>query len=230
MMNPRSVPRALPWSLGLLVALAAGACAAGKPVALPDATLDAPLTAGKEQVAVLAGGCFWGVEAVFEHTKGVKRVESGYAGGGSADAHYEAVSSGISGHAEAVRIVYDPAQISYGRLLRIFFSVAHDPTQLNRQGPDVGTQYRSEIFATDARQSEIARAYIAQLDAAKRFPARIVTEVESLKAFYPAESYHQDYARRNPTQPYIVRHDLPKISALQKMFPELYRPWNAASR
>lgn len=230
MMHLRSPLRALPWSLGLFVALAASACAAGKPVALPDARLDAPLSAGKEQVAVLAGGCFWGIEAVFEHTKGVKRVESGYAGGGSADANYDAVSSGASKHAEAVRIVYDPAQISYGRLLKIFFSVAHDPTQLNRQGPDVGTQYRSEIFATNPQQAEIAKAYIAQLDAAKRFPARIVTEVGSLKAFYRAEDYHQDYARLNPRQPYIVYHDLPKIAALEKMFPELYRPWNVAAR
>jgi peptide-methionine (S)-S-oxide reductase len=230
-MNARFSLRTLSWPLCIAVAaLATTACAAGKSVALPDAKLDAPLAAGKEQVAVLAGGCFWGVEAVFEHTKGVKRVESGYAGGSAADANYQAVSNGLTQHAESIRIVYDPAQISYGHLLKIFFSVAHDPTQLNRQGPDIGTHYRSEIFATSPQQAQIANAYIAQLDAAKRFPARIVTKVGPLKAFYRAENYHQDYARLNPRQPYIVYHDAPKIAALQKMFPAQYRPWNAASR
>jgi peptide-methionine (S)-S-oxide reductase len=216
------------FTLSLCIATAAlttTACAAGKSVALPDAKIDLPLAAGKEQVAVFAGGCFWGVEAVFEHTKGVKRVESGYAGGSAADANYDAVSSGATRHAESVRIVYDPAQISYGRLLKIFFSVAHDPTQLNRQGPDIGAHYRSEIFATNAKQAEIAKAYIAQLDAAKRFPSRIVTKVGPLAAFYPAETYHQDYARLNPNQPYIMVHDAPKVAALQKLFPETYRPW-----
>ncbi len=215
-------------SLSLLIAtaaLATTACAAGKSVALPDAKLDAPLAAGKEQVAVFAGGCFWGIEAVFEHTKGVKRAESGYAGGRAADAKYDIVSSGRTGHAEAVRVVYDPAQISYGRLLKIFFSVAHDPTQLNRQGPDTGPQYRSEVFTTNAKQADIAKAYIAQIDAAKRFPARIVTKVGPLSAFYAAESYHQDYAKLNPNQPYIVIHDAPKVAALQKLFPEVYRSW-----
>jgi peptide-methionine (S)-S-oxide reductase len=230
-MNARSSLRTLSWSLCLAVAaLTNTACAAGKSVALPDAKLDTPLAAGKDQVAVLAGGCFWGVEAVFEHTKGVKRVESGYAGGNAADADYEKVSRGATTHAEVVRIVYDPAQISYGRLLKIFFSVAHDPTQLNRQGPDIGTQYRSEIFATTAQQTEIAKAYIAQLDAVKPFPSKIVTQVGPLKAFYRAEDYHQDYARLNPNQPYIVYHDAPKVAALQKMFPAQYRPWNAANR
>jgi peptide-methionine (S)-S-oxide reductase len=208
-----------------LATIASTACAGGKSVVLPDAKLDAPLAAGRDQVAVFAGGCFWGVEAVFEHTKGVKRVESGYAGGRAADANYASVSGGATAHAEAVRIVYDPAQISYGRLLKIFFSVAHDPTQLNRQGPDVGPQYRSEVFALGAQQTEIAKAYIAQLDAAKRFPTRIVTEVGPLAAFYPAEAYHQDYARRNPNQPYIVVHDAPKVEALRKLFPDAYRAW-----
>jgi peptide-methionine (S)-S-oxide reductase len=211
--------------LSSCIAFAASACASSKPVVLPDAKLDAPLAAGRDQVAVFAGGCFWGVEAVFEHTKGVKRVESGYAGGRAGDANYEAVSAGATTHAEAVRIVYDPAQISYGRLLKIFFSVAHDPTQLNRQGPDVGPQYRSEVFALGAQQTEIATAYIAQLGAAKRFPTRIVTKVEPLTAFYPAEAYHQNYAKRNPNQPYIVFNDAPKVEALKKLFPEYYRAW-----
>jgi peptide-methionine (S)-S-oxide reductase len=226
MMTLRTSLRTLSLSLCIATAaLAATACAAGKTVALPDAALDAPLAAGNEQVAVFAGGCFWGIEAVFEHTKGVKRAESGYAGGSAADANYDIVSSGRTGHAEAVRIVYDPAKISYGRLLKIFFSVAHDPTQLNRQGPDTGPQYRSEIFATNAKQTDIAKAYIAQLDSAKRYPARIVTKIGPLSAFYPAESYHQDYAKLNPNQPYIVYHDAPKVAALQKLFPETYRAW-----
>ncbi len=224
-MTARTSLRTLGLSLCVATAaLAASACAGGKSAALPDATLDTTIAAGQEQVAVLAGGCFWGVEAVFEHTKGVKRVESGYAGGRASDANYDMVSSGRTGHAEAVRIVYDPAKISYGQLLKIFFSVAHDPTQLNRQGPDTGTQYRSEIFATTAKQADIAKAYIAQLDAAKRFQARIVTKVGSLNAFYPAEAYHQDYARRNPNQPYIVIHDAPKVAALQRALPQFYRP------
>lgn len=225
-MNHRVSIRSLALSLCIAtIALAATACAAGRSVALPDAELDAPLAAGREQVAVFAGGCFWGVEAVFEHTKGVKRVESGYAGGAAADANYDTVSSGSSGHAEAVRIVYDPAQISYGRLLKIFFSVAHDPTQLNRQGPDIGTQYRSAIFAVGGEQTKIARAYIAQLDGAKKFRSPIVTQVGPLTAFYPAEAYHQDYARRHPNQPYIVIHDAPKVDALRALFPERYREW-----
>lgn len=203
--------------------VATSACiASSKPVALPDAKVDAPLT-GKEQIAVFAGGCFWGVEAVFEHTRGVKRVESGYAGGSASTARYELVASGRTSHAEAVRIVYDPAQISYGQLLKVFFSVVHDPTQLNRQGPDSGPQYRSEIFATSEMQKKIATAYIAQLMAAKRFSQPIVTRVGSLKAFYPAEDYHQDYARLNPNQPYVVINDAPKVAALKKLLPELYR-------
>ena len=210
----------------LLVGVAAtSACvASSKPVGLPDPKIDAPRAAGKEQTAVFAGGCFWGIEAVFEHTKGVKRVDSGYVGGSASTAQYELVGSGRTGHAESVRIVYDPSQVSYGQLLKVFFSVGHDPTQLNRQGPDSGTQYRSEVFTTSDMQRKIAAAYIAQLDAAKRFAQPIVTKVEPLKAFYPAEDYHQDYARLNPNQPYIVINDAPKVVALQTLLPELYRP------
>ena len=210
----------------LLVGVAAtSACvASSKPVGLPDPKIDAPRAAGKEQTAVFAGGCFWGIEAVFEHTKGVKRVDSGYVGGSASTAQYELVGSGRTGHAESVRIVYDPSQVSYGQLLKVFFSVAHDPTQLNRQGPDSGTQYRSEVFTTSDMQRKIAAAYITQLDAAKRFAQPIVTKVEPLKAFYPAEDYHQDYARLNPNQPYIVINDAPKVVALQTLLPELYRP------
>lgn len=205
------------------VAATSACIASSKPVALPDAKIDAPRIAGKDQVAVFAGGCFWGVEAVFEHTRGVKRVESGYAGGSASTARYELVSSGRSAHAEAVRIVYDPAQVSYGQLLKVFFSVAHDPTQLNRQGPDTGPQYRSEIFTTSEMQQKIAVAYIAQLGAAKRYARPIVTRVGALNAFYPAEDYHQDYARLNPNQPYIVINDAPKVAALRKLLPDLYR-------
>lgn len=217
--------RTLAHSLLLLTGMAAtSACvASNKPVALPDAKIDAPRAAGKPQVAVFAGGCFWGIEAVFEHTKGVQRVESGYAGGSASTAQYELVGSGRTGHAESVRIVYDPAQISYGQLLKVFFSVAHDPTQLNRQGPDTGTQYRSEIFAASDQQQKIATAYIAQLDASKHYARPIVTKVEPLKGFYPAEDYHQDYARRNPNDTYIVFNDAPKVAALQRLLPELYR-------
>jgi len=214
----------------LAVALAAGlfamqSClASSKPVALPDAKVDAPLAAGKGmQTAVFAGGCFWGVEAVYEHVKGVDKVVSGYAGGTSATARYEDVGGGRSGHAESVRIVYDPAKISYGQLLKVFFSVAHDPTQLNRQGPDTGPQYRSVIFAGDESQAKIAKAYIAQLDAAHVFPKPIVTKVDGAKRFYPAEAYHQDYARRNPNDRYIVINDAPKVVHLKQLFPALYR-------
>jgi peptide-methionine (S)-S-oxide reductase len=224
MKSTRSL-RKTAYTLLLLAGVAAtSACvASSKPIALPDPKIDAPRAAGKEQIAVLAGGCFWGIEAVFEHTKGVKHVESGYAGGSASTAQYELVGTGRTGHAESVRIVYDPAQVSYGQLLKVFFSVAHDPTQLNRQGPDSGTQYRSEIFTTSEMQRKIATAYIAQLDAAKRYAQPIVTKVEPLKAFYPAEDYHQDYARLNPNQPYIVINDAPKVVALQKLLPELYR-------
>ena len=181
--------------------------------------------AGEEhgrQSIILAGGCFWGVQGVFEHVRGVEGAVSGYAGGAAETANYETVSTGATGHAEAVRITYDPAQISYGEILRIFFSVALDPTEVNRQGPDVGTQYRSEIFTTTPEQAEAARAYIAQLDQAHAFSRPIATRVAPLAGFYPAEAYHQDYLVRHPGNPYIVINDLPKVRALQRLFPERY--------
>jgi len=176
------------------------------------------------QTAVFAGGCFWGVEAVFEQLKGVTDVVSGFAGGSKATAHYEIVSRGMTGHAESVKITYDPSQITYGRLLMIFFSVAHDPTQLNRQGPDDGTQYRSSIFAANEDQRQVALAYIEQLDGAKIFPRRIATTVVPLQEFYPAEGYHQDFVKHNPTYPYVVYNDLPKLQHLKQAFPELLKP------
>jgi peptide-methionine (S)-S-oxide reductase len=179
--------------------------------------------AKREQVAVFAGGCFWGVEAVFEHVKGVVRVTSGYSGGSTASPTYEAVSEGGTGHAESVQIVFDPAQISYTKLLEIFFSVAHDPTQLNRQGPDVGTQYRSAIFYMNEAQKRDAESYVAQLTKSKAFPRPIVTEISPLRAYYEAEDYHQDFAEKHPLHPYIVIHDKPKVAALKRAFPELYR-------
>jgi len=172
---------------------------------------------------VIAGGCFWGVQGVFQHTKGVKNVLSGYSGGEKATATYEQVGSGRTGHAESVQIVFDPREISYGEILRIYFSVAHDPTELNRQGPDTGTQYRSAIFYADASQQRIAQAYIAQLERAHVFPQPIVTRVDPLKAFYPAEAYHQDFLNRHPDHPYIVFNDAPKIASLKKLFPQDYR-------
>ena len=176
------------------------------------------------QTAVIAGGCFWGVQAVFQHTKGVTQVLSGYAGGTKETAQYEMVSSGRTGHAEAVQITYDPKQISYGTILQIFFSVAHDPTQVNRQGPDTGPQYRTEIFPRNDEQAKIAWAYVAQLDAAKVFPRPIATKTGTLNAaFYPAEAYHQDYATRHPNNPYIVFNDAPKVENLKRMFGSLYR-------
>ena len=174
-------------------------------------------------VAVFAGGCFWGLEGVFEHVAGVKSVTSGYAGGAAATAHYEVVGTGLTGHAESVRIVYDPARISYGQLLRIYFSVATDPTQLNHQEPDDGTQYRGTVFAQNPAQAAEAKAYIAQLNRVKAYAAPVVTTVETGKAFYPAEAYHQHFLARNPTYPYIVYNDLPKVAALKKLFPALYR-------
>src|SRR5215813_2654843 len=191
---------------------------------IPNPTIDATLAKTKgEQTAVLAGGCFWGVEAVFEHVKGVTRVESGYAGGTADSAQYDTVSSGRTGHAESVQITYDPSQITYGQLLKVFFAVAHDPTELNRQGPDVGTQYRSAIFYANDEQKRIAESYVAQLDQAKVFPHKIATEVAPLKSFYKAEDYHQNYLVNHPNEPYIVYNDLPKLKALRKELPELYR-------
>ena len=201
------------------------ACSASKAraVTIPDPALDAPLATTKgEQTAVLAGGCFWGIEAVFEHVKGVNKVVSGYAGGTVKTARYETVSEGETGHAESVRITYDPSQITYGQLLKIFFAVAHDPTELNRQGPDTGTQYRSAIFYSTEEQKRIALAYIDQLNKAKAFRQNIVTEVSALNGFYEAEGYHQDYAVRHPTDSYIVINDLPKVENLRKQFPNLY--------
>jgi peptide-methionine (S)-S-oxide reductase len=175
------------------------------------------------QTAVFAGGCFWGVEAVFEKLNGVADVVSGFAGGSKATAHYEVVSLGVTGHAESVQVTYDPARITYGQLLTVFFEVAHDPTQLNRQGPDEGTQYRSAIFYATPEQRDVAQAYIEQLSAAKTFKKRIVTTVVPLDGFYPAEAYHQDFLRRNPTYPYIVYNDLPKLNHLAKAFPDLLK-------
>ena len=189
----------------------------------PKPAIDVPLGASKsQQTAVLAGGCFWGVQAVFEHLKGVRGVAAGYSGGRINSPSYEMVSSGLTGHAESVSITFDPAQISYGQILMIFFSVAHDPTQLNRQGPDDGTQYRSAIFYSNEEQQRIATAYIGQLDAAKVYPRKIVTEVVPFKAFFRAEDYHQDYLQTHTDQPYIVYNDLPKLEHLKKQFPELY--------
>jgi len=190
---------------------------------IPAAKVDLPLTstAGK-QTAVFAGGCFWGTQAVFERVKGVINTTAGYAGGSAATATYDQVTTEKTGHAESVEVVYDPSKITYGQLLRIFFSVAHDPTQLNRQGPDVGTSYRSAIFYVDDEQRRVASAYIAQLDEAKVFSGRIVTEVTPLKGFYRAEDYHQDYALHNPTNPYIQVCDRPKIDSLKQQFPDLF--------
>jgi peptide-methionine (S)-S-oxide reductase len=202
----------------------AGTCgAAGSAATLPPPAIDAPAASVTgPQKAVFAGGCFWGVEAVFRHVKGVSSAVSGYAGGTAQTADYEKVSSGTTRHAEAVEVTYDPAQVTYGQLLRIFFSVAHDPTQVNRQGPDVGPQYRSAVFFVNDDQKSVAQAYINQLDRAKAFPRPIATEVVMLPAFYPAEAYHQNYAARNPNQPYIVIHDLPKVANLKQEFPTLY--------
>jgi peptide-methionine (S)-S-oxide reductase len=191
---------------------------------MPPPAVDAPTTsAAAPQVAVLAGGCFWGVQGVYQHLKGVTKAVSGYTGGDKDTARYKAVTTGATGHAESVEITFDPSQISYGRLLQIFFSVVHDPTQLDRQGPDVGTHYRSAIFPRSAEQTQIAKSYIAQLNQAKVFDAAIVTKIEADRAFFAAEDYHQDYMTNNPRQPYIVMHDLPKVEDLKRLFPSLYR-------
>jgi peptide-methionine (S)-S-oxide reductase len=191
--------------------------------AMPEPAVDAPrASVPSQQTAVLSGGCFWGVQAVFQHVKGVISATSGYSGGSKKTAEYEIVSTGETGHAESVQIVYDSSQITYGELLRVFFSVAHDPTQLNRQGPDEGTQYRSSIFYNNDEQKRIAEAYIAQLDSARVFPRPIVTKVVPLQAFYPAEPYHQNYAALHPNQPYIMFNDAPKVDHLRQEFPNLY--------
>jgi peptide-methionine (S)-S-oxide reductase len=227
-------------SPGLLLKLKAGAYAliggvllavlvpalsrsAEAPVAIPPAAYDAPKAAGPLQTAVLSGGCFWGVQGVFEHLVGVHKVLSGYSGGARATASYEVVSGGNTGHAESVQITYDPQKVSYGQILQVYFSVAHNPTELNRQGPDVGTQYRSAIFYADDLQKKIAASYIAQLNKAGVFGAPIVTQLTPYQAFYPAEDYHQDYLLLNPSNPYIVYNDLPKIRNFQKLLPVLYQ-------
>jgi peptide-methionine (S)-S-oxide reductase len=198
--------------------------ATGASIALPDAVVDAPLAAKSgQQTAVVAGGCFWGIQAVFQHVKGVKDATSGYSGGSVASPGYEEVSTGNTGHAESVKITFNPSQISYGQLLKVFFSVAHDPTQLNRQGPDTGSQYRSVIFYANDEQRYIAEAYISQLEQARSFRALIVTQVVPLRAFYAAEAYHQNYATLHPDNPYIAINDAPKVEHLRQQLPDLYK-------
>src|SRR5579859_1255313 len=211
-------------TLALLCLSAAISCrASSAAVKLPNPAADVPLSkTHSAQTVVLAGGCFWGIQAVFEHVKGVTSATAGYSGGAADTAHYEIVSSGTTGHAESVRVVYDPAQVSFGQILKVFFSVAHDPTELNRQGPDDGTQYRSVIFYGDEDQRRIAQAYVGQLNGAKVFARPIVTQIVALKAFYPAEAYHQDYAAHHPNDPYIAFNDLPKLEHLKQILPELY--------
>lgn len=207
----------------LLATTACNAKANPESVSVPAPVVDAPrASAPGQQTVVLSGGCFWGVQAVFQHVKGVIRATSGYSGGSAKTAEYEIVSTGKTGHAESVQVVFDPSQITYGQLLRVFFSVAHDPTQLNRQGPDEGSQYRSAIFYTNDEQKRIAQAYITQLDQAKVFSRLIVTQVAPLQAFYPAEAYHQNYATLHPNQPYIVFNDAPKVEHLRQSFPDIY--------
>ncbi len=221
-------------SFGLpgLAALAAAALlfllgAAPARADFPNPPLDPQVKAGPH-TAVFAGGCFWGVEAVFERLKGVQEAVSGYSGGDAKTAHYEIVSTGLTGHAESVRVIYDPSQVSYGTLLKVFFSVVHNPTELNYQGPDHGSQYRSAIFYADDTQRRVAEDYIEVLEKARVFSGPIVTKVVPLKAFYPAEDYHQNYLRNNPTQPYIVMWDLPKLAALERQYPLLVRPESQA--
>jgi peptide-methionine (S)-S-oxide reductase len=211
------------WLLALLAVVPITGHAAGDAMSVPAPLLDDARLAAKPQTAVLAGGCFWGMQAVFEHLKGVRRVLAGYSGGSAATAHYVLVGGGTTGHAESVQITFDPAQLSYGDILRVYFSVAHDPTELDRQGPDEGVRYRSEIFYADARQQAIAQAYIAQLQQAGIFPQPIVTQLAPLRGFYKAEDYQQDFLVRNLDYGYIVQNDLPKIANLQRLYPHLYR-------
>jgi peptide-methionine (S)-S-oxide reductase len=228
------VPQASPFFRQALIftvlLVAAGIAVRGFPSAaesarpIPPPVIDEPPNPqATSEVAILAGGCFWGVQGVFQHVEGVSSAVSGYAGGAADTAHYEMVGTGTTRHAESVRITFDPRHISYGHILQIYFSVAHDPTELDRQGPDVGTQYRSTIFPTNPQQTRIAEAYIAQLDQAHVFGVPIVTRIEPGREFYPAEDYHQDFLARNPRYPYIVINDLPKIENLQRLFPDLYR-------
>ncbi len=223
--------RAAVWLAGAALAVGAVLAITGQPAfagkqayVLPPPALDEPSTAATQETAVFAGGCFWGVQGVFQHVKGVSQALSGYAGGASGNATYDQVSTGATGHAESVKVTYDPSVISYGELLRIYFSVAHDPTELNRQGPDIGTQYRSTIFSENASQRKIAAAYIDQLNAAGVYPAKLATTIEPLKGFYPAEGYHQDYLTRHPDSMYIMFNDLPKVENLKKMFASRYQP------
>jgi peptide-methionine (S)-S-oxide reductase len=228
------MPRASPFFRSLLIfallllgaglALRVAPSAAAGARSIPPPVLDEPANPqATSEVAILAGGCFWGVQGVFQHVEGVTNVVSGYAGGAAETAHYEMVSSNTTGHAESVRITFDPRRVSYGHILQIYFSVAHDPTELNRQGPDVGTQYRSAIFPTNSEQTQIAEAYIAQLGQEHVFNAPVVTKIEPGHDFFAAEDYHQDFLTRNPRYPYIVINDLPKIENLKRMFPDLYR-------
>jgi peptide-methionine (S)-S-oxide reductase len=208
-----------------IVSVITGAIAArgAEPRPFPDPALDDQLApAASEQTVVVAGGCFWGVQAVFRHVKGVTRATAGYSGGPAKSAHYDIVSSGQTGHAESVEVVYDPSRVTFGQLMKIFFSVAHDPTELNRQGPDEGTQYRSVIFYTSDEQRRLAAAYVAQLDEARTFRRRIVTQISPLDAFYRAEEYHQNYAEHHPYEPYIMINDRPKVDALRKIYPSMF--------
>ena len=218
--------RSLMAGCALLVTLFAltTSTTSSKSAPFPDPALDDPLAVpGTQRSLVVAGGCFWGVQAVFQHVKGVVSATSGYAGGTVKNPSYEAVCTGRTGHAESVRIVYDPSQVSLGQLLKAFFSVAHDPTEVNRQGPDTGTQYRSIVFYADENQQRITRAYVEQLNAAKVFRRPIATQIVGLEPFYQAEAYHQDYAAKHPYEPYIYMNDLPKVDALKSQLPDLYR-------
>jgi peptide-methionine (S)-S-oxide reductase len=211
-------------ALGVVVALClVFAGAAQTATLIPAPTVDPAPRDDRSQTAVIAGGCFWGIQAVFQHVKGVTRVLAGYAGGAKDTAVYETVSTGRTGHAESVEIMFDPHQVSYGRILQIYFSLAHDPTELNRQGPDVGTQYRSAIFYANDEQKRVAQSYVAELTRAGVYPRPIVTKLGPLVAFYPAEAYHQDYAVLHPNNPYIAAYDLPKLNDLKRLFPNLYR-------
>ena len=225
-MSPRQISRlslcaAAIGALAIAAFAVAPSRASEEAVIIPAPTADTQAASGI-QTAVIAGGCFWGVQGVFQHTAGVINAVSGYSGGSKATANYTMIGTGTTGHAEAVEIKYDPKKISYGKILQIFFSVVHDPTQLNRQGPDSGTQYRSAIFTTNDEQKKVAEAYIAQLNAAKVYKKPIVTKVGPLEAFYPAEAYHQDYLTLHPNQPYIAMHDIPKVENLKKIFAENY--------
>jgi peptide-methionine (S)-S-oxide reductase len=221
--RPRSILAAIVALLAAGAMLDTGKALAQEGVQIPPPTMDEAGGSSRPEVAVLAGGCFWGVQGVFQRVAGVTNAVSGYAGGDAETAQYETIGNGMTGHAESVKITFDPKKISYGRILQIYFSVAHDPTQLNRQGPDRGTQYRSAIFPLNDEQAKIANAYIAELDQAKLYHAAIVTKIEPSRRFYPAEAYHQDFLTLNPTYPYILYFDMPKIANLKRLFPKLYR-------